>query len=328
MTASPRRWSAGLALWHIVALSSALVVCTVVAKSRESAVLASELAEPEAPRIVFVSDRSGTQKIYTANSDGTNVTEVADGDSPAWSWDGEKIAYSYQYSIITMNRDGTGKTVVAEGWSPAWSPDGTKLVYVTSPWGPDLTYSPSSGGIYFVNADGTGATRLLSHEFCSISGWDDSICSNPVWSPDGTKIAFVSYDYEYPFHVCTMNADGSNAKLLSWGSWKDHPAWSPGGNRIAFATGPGNRIASLKPDGSELTTYFYTGGYVDDIDWSPDGSQLIYARGGIRSRWAEPPEPYRIWVGGNGSQYQLIPEATDPAKPDYDDTQPAWSRTP
>ena len=75
--------------------------------------------------------------------------------------------------------------------------------------------------IYSMNPDGSVQTRLTS------SDGDNNV---PVWSPDGSRIAFTST--RGPSGIWVMNADGSGQSLLIPGG--AGPAWSPDGGRIAF----------------------------------------------------------------------------------------------
>src|SRR5207247_5112293 len=120
------------------------------------------------------------------------------------------------------------------GWTAA-SPDGSKIAFIT----------PRDGNpeIYVVNTDGSGSTRITS------SPWQ---YFTPVWSPDGTKIAFSGYDGSSQIYV--VNADGSSVTgLTSIGSaWS--PVWSPDGSKIAFTSyRDGNwEIYLMNADGSGL----------------------------------------------------------------------------
>ena len=96
----------------------------------------------------------------------------------------------------------------------------------------------------------------------------------PAWSPDATKIAFVSagYNYERP-EVWVMNADGTGQRRLTRKG--DEPAWSPDGLSIAFSRG--RDIHVMSPDGSGermLTRNGYSPA------WSPDGGSIAFVRTG------------------------------------------------
>jgi Tol biopolymer transport system component len=69
-----------------------------------------------------------------------------------------------------------------------------------------------------MNADGSGQTRLTD---------DLALDTNPIWSPDGTRIAFQSYR-DGNDEIYVMNADGSGQTRLTNSRREDHyPAWWP-----------------------------------------------------------------------------------------------------
>ncbi len=77
-------------------------------------------------------------------------------------------------------------------------------------------------GIFVVNPDGSGRSKVAGE------AW-----GNPLWSPDGQRIAFVSHDGDGA--LCVAEADGSGrAVLWSLAFGDDVPRWSPDGEKIAF----------------------------------------------------------------------------------------------
>jgi Tol biopolymer transport system component len=166
----------------------------------------------------------------------------------------------------------------------------------------------SMWSVYVMNSDGSDRTRLTEGQ----SGF----LAAPSWSPDGSKIAFVS-DREGNPDIWVMDSDGTNLVNLTKNTAKDHsPAWSPDGEWIAFASVRDSlywELYLMQPDGSNVQRLTW---WEDASDlsptWSPDGTRLAFAskRDG---NW----EIYSMdRDGGN-----LVRLTNHPA----DDTNPAWS---
>ncbi|MGZ4316340.1 MAG: TolB family protein [Gaiellaceae bacterium] len=123
------------------------------------------------------------------------------------------------------------------------------------------TVLPSKGDIYLMNSDGSDVRRVT----------DTCLESEPVWSPDGAQIAFISQRDGHP-ELYAINADGSSAhRVTPVGIWVERPAWSTTG-LIAFDDLSG--IETIKPDGSGLTRVTTEG---HDPSWSSDGSRIAFA---------------------------------------------------
>ncbi|HMG72788.1 MAG TPA: Ig-like domain-containing protein [Pyrinomonadaceae bacterium] len=203
---------------------------------------------PDGNKIAFQSFRNGVNsQIYVMNADGSGQVNVSNSTAndiePSWSPDGTKIAFVSDRdqagfsSIYAMNADGSNQTRLTSSGSgfldeqPAWSPDGMKLAFTTTrdsavvEWQLDTLRQPKlliNKEVYVMNADGSSQVRLTN-----IMGNDDS----PVWSPDGTKIAFRSDRdrncCDPSEQVWVMNVDGSNQVNLSNNKFGDYcPSWS------------------------------------------------------------------------------------------------------
>jgi dipeptidyl aminopeptidase/acylaminoacyl peptidase len=186
---------------------------------------------PDGTKIAFA---RGSQGIFTMNADGTNQTQISNTagvNYPAWSPDGTKIAFHRNLDIWTMTADGTGQTQLTntpgfDNGEPSWSPDGTKIAFNTTRNEPDPSAcGPCNDEVFAMNADGTNQTRLTNNPASDYG---------PRWSPDGTKIAFVT-NREEPnpsncapcnYGIYTMNPDGTNQRRVmpQTGTWPD---WQP-----------------------------------------------------------------------------------------------------
>lgn len=126
--------------------------------------------------------------------------------------------------------------------------------------------------LFLINQDGTNLTRLTTSEADEF---------NPVWSPNGNKILFLSkrgnfFNMDYDLWV--INADGSDLTLVAqnirtFGG--EIPKWSPTGNKIVYVTDDKKRLKVF-----ELTTKTTTDLLAPDTvgefpDWSPDGNKII-----------------------------------------------------
>lgn len=121
--------------------------------------------------------------------------------------------------------------------------------------------------IYVMNADGINQVRLTNN-----SGFDD----HPSWSPDGTKIAFVSQPASAGFAIFTMNADGTNRAQVTPISYQETSiSWSPEGNRIAFSDA--GQLAVVDINGSNRRNLTNSPEWGVDPSWSPDGSRILFS---------------------------------------------------
>jgi Tol biopolymer transport system component len=145
-----------------------------------------------------------------------------------------------------------------------------------------IAFSPNYD-IHVINGEGAHESRLTHTAHLSEQ--------DPVWSPDGGKIAFITPDYtpgEEKSALYVMNADGTNKTQLALDLdlWS-YPSWSPDGQKIAFTTGADtpNDLYVINVDGTHkvgLITDSISGNSEDETQlgspvWSPTGNEIAFA---------------------------------------------------
>jgi Tol biopolymer transport system component len=148
-----------------------------------------------------------------------------------------------------------------------------------------------------MNRDGTDQTQLTT------------VGGNPVWSPNGSKIAFASNVTGCSgggcFAIYTMNPDGSDQTRLT-PAGDGGAAWSPDGSKIAFLSprdGGRLEIYTMNADGSNQTRLTYNSLSDWNPIWSPDGTKIAFVR------TDEPPFEEWIYVmnADGGGERRLAP---------------------
>ncbi len=209
---------------------------------------------PDGTKIIYVGyppDGSTTNSgIYTMNVDGTNQTLITEGndcnffaqnrrkntkgkrdsksdyfpgiigwDTPNFSPDGTKIMFGSGYGFVfTVNADGTGCTTFYESDNGEYaaearfSPDGTKVALLDSDY--EFFEDPETGEeiefeVFFLrifNSDGSFSHNISAPQFFR----------TPVWSPDGTQLAYFGGDPEFgqTFAVWKIGVDVSSPQRL------------------------------------------------------------------------------------------------------------------
>jgi Tol biopolymer transport system component len=230
-------------------------------------------------------------EIFAVNADGSglrNLTGNAGGGVPAWSPDGEQIAFSrdngFTPNLYVMNADGSGRRRVTQEpihvWGASWSPDGQRLTFASGVPG-----NPGEFDIYVVNVAGSGQQKLTQAPNLEYA---------PAWSPDGRTIAYLRTRGtsnrklgDLAAEIYLMNADGSGQRRLVPVSISDSSfSWSPDGRTIAFVSKrDGNdEVYVVNVDGSGLRNLTRSSTRDGHPVWSSDGRTIGFVsnRGGNR----------------------------------------------
>jgi Tol biopolymer transport system component len=247
--------------------------------------------------------------------------------APTWSSDGRRIAFvtvacaqwcDGPLEAHVMNADGSGQRNLTREWgvggtpahmsNPVWSPGWRNVAFVQER-GVD-GYSD----IFVMNADGSGRRRLTrspQNEAKPPGGADRFACpracdGDPVWSPDGRRLAFVRIRGGRA-DVYIVNADGGGLRRLAHAiaftpmpgapssGFAANPAWSPDGRKIAFMSNRDGTddILVVNADGSGLRNLTRSQGHdrtriwkgrehkrvfwsSPEQVWSPDGRKIVF----------------------------------------------------
>lgn len=188
-------------------------------------------------------------ELYSIGADGTGLRRLTRDRrvqlDPAFSPDGGTIAYSqwrpvkgrpgvFDTALVLSDADGSDPRPLTrfsarrDTFNASWSPDGQWIAFEVASGQPHGVRGGRQSDIALIRPDGSGEVRLTR---------TPAIETNPVWSPDGTSIAFTSDRHaastsgERPnrhFELYVMGADGGDIRRLTRNGVADtHPDWQP-----------------------------------------------------------------------------------------------------
>ncbi len=150
---------------------------------------------------------------------------------------------------------------------------GEKGVFATR-----ITYVNKENGRYSLqvaDADGFNPQTVVSSKEPLIS---------PSWSPDGTKLAYVSFEKKKPVIFVQSLVSGQRIVLANFKGNNSAPAWSPDGTKLAIVLtySANSQIYVINADGTGLQQVSFSNGIDTEPEWSPDGSSIYFTsnRGG------------------------------------------------
>jgi TolB protein len=226
-------------------------------------------------RLAMIGVRGGAKELFISDSSGQDIRQVTQDRSiavkPRWSPDNRFLAYTsylqkypdiYTIELATGNRQRVAAFPGVNSGG-AISPDGRSMALILSKDGnPDL---------YVMDLPTKRVTRLTNTP--------RAVEGSPSWSPDGSRIVYVSDTTGTPQLYLISRNGGSPERLTHRGSQNVSPDWGANG-LIAYQSLVGGKfqIAVIDPAVKQERTITPFDASYEDPSWAPDGRHLAAAR--------------------------------------------------
>lgn len=216
-------------------------------------------------------------RLAVADADGYNEQVILTSKqplmSPAWSADGDRLAYvSFEEgrSVVYVQDIATGQREAVARFkginsAPSWAPDGRRIALTMSRDG-----NPE---IYILELRSRTLTRVTSNI---------SIDTEPAWAPDGSSLVFTSdrggKPQIYRVELNNYRPQGRPQRLTFEGLYNARASFSPDGSKLVMTNGDGNqfRIAVMELN-SGTVRVLTDSRYDESPSFAPNGSMIIFA---------------------------------------------------
>ncbi len=271
--------------------------------------------------MLFAIPASADLNIVSTSIINTGPSNITSPWSPAWSPDGNSIAYvAYDtfgnQQIFTINIDGSTKKQVTHDtgkkWGVAWlDGDISFLSYDTD----------GLEKIYLVHPDGTGQRKFLDDKTRQgRAPWDKPpLVGGASWNPIKKAILYTSFDNVTSLEkIFEVNLDGTGKKqVINDTSRQWAPSWSPDGNAFVYVSYDSNNIEQLftaNEDGANKTQITTDDIKKTDPNWGLGG--ILYVSNENRSSSGSK----LFFIIPGGTRQELLPQSG------YRQENPRWSR--
>jgi Lysyl oxidase/WD40-like Beta Propeller Repeat len=209
----------------------------------------------EGRRLAYVAPAAGgLTDVYVADADGKNRawltrTPHAAESGPRWAPDGKRLVVERDGRLFVIRADRLGERFLSGGREPTWSAKRSRIAFVGD-----------TDDLYLVEPSGRGRRRLTS---------SPAIESQPAWSPDGRRLAYVALEGESTDLYVLDVASGTIVRLTQDLNLESAPTWGIGGRTITFVSNlPGGPVWSIPASGGAPVPLGGPPG-VDQPAWRP-----------------------------------------------------------